>query len=106
MKNNLPFTDEGSESMEKLLEGIHMIKNNHVKIDGEDVQRYQPQRAGSRLDHIDKRRGFDDELTEDGIMDPANMTNVSKYEEEHKRESDSAMEFDPVEDDEEDPRDG
>lgn len=34
------------------------------------------------------------------------MTNISKYEEENKRESDSAMEFDPVEDEEEVHRDG
>ena len=47
-----------------------------MRIDGDENQRY-PERAGSRLDHIDKRIGFNDELTEDGIMDPANMTNVS-----------------------------
>jgi hypothetical protein len=58
------------------------------------------------LDHIDKRIGLLDELTEDGIMDPANMTNISRYEEDNKRESDSAMEFDPVEDDVEIQRDG
>lgn len=57
--------------------------------------------TNSRLGHIDNRIGFNDELTEDGVMDPANMTNVSKYEELNKRESDSAMEFDPVEDEEE-----